>query len=66
MVRRGPAGATATTRRAGAGDYEYERQEVCHPLLMCEPLRGWRHVRTTERRTRQDCAWCVREWGDVH
>jgi hypothetical protein len=25
-------------------DYEYERKGVCHQLLMCEPLRGWRHV----------------------
>ena len=25
-------------------DYGYERKGVCHQLLMCEPLRGWRHV----------------------
>lgn len=47
-------------------DYEYERKGVCHQLLMCEPLRGWRHVRVTERRTRQDYAWCVRELVDVY
>ena len=41
-------------------DYEYERKGVCHQLMMCEPLRGWRHVRVTERRTRRDYAWCVR------
>ena len=28
-------------------DYEYERKGVCHQLLMCEPLRGWRHVRVS-------------------
>jgi len=27
---------------------------------MCEPLRGWRHVHVTARRTRQDYARCVR------
>jgi DDE superfamily endonuclease len=42
-------------------DYEYERKGTCHQLLMCEPLRGWRHVRVTERRTRRDYAKCVRE-----
>jgi hypothetical protein len=46
-------------------DYEYERKGVCHQLLMCEPLRGWRHVKVTERRTRRDYAECVRELVDV-
>jgi len=50
----------------GRIDYEYERKGVCHQLLMCEPLRGWRHVRVSARRTRQDYAWCVRELVDVH
>jgi hypothetical protein len=31
-------------------DYEYERKGVCHPLLVCEPLRGWRvHGRRAAR-----------------
>jgi hypothetical protein len=47
-------------------DYEYERKGVCHQLLLCEPLRGWRHVRVTARRTRQDYAECVRELVEVH
>jgi DDE superfamily endonuclease len=47
-------------------DYEYERKGVCHQLLMCEPLTGWRHVRVTERRTRRDYAECLRELVDVH
>jgi hypothetical protein len=47
-------------------DYEYERKGVCHQLLMCEPLRGWRHVRVSARRTRKDYAWCLRELLDVH
>ena len=41
-------------------DYEYERKGVCCQLVMCEPLRGWRHVTVTERRTRQDYAHCIR------
>ncbi len=47
-------------------DYEYERKGVCHQLLMCEPLRGWRHVKVTARRTRRDYAECVRELVDRH
>lgn len=42
-------------------DYEYERKGVCNQLLWCEPLRGWRHVRVTTRRTRKDYAVCIRE-----
>ena len=47
-------------------DYESERRGVCHQLLMCEPLRGWRHVRVSQRRTRRDYAGCIRELLDVH
>jgi hypothetical protein len=45
-------------------DYEYERKGVCHQLLMCEPLRGWRHVEVTERCTRRDYARCVKDLVD--
>jgi hypothetical protein len=47
-------------------DYQYERKGVCHQLVMCEPLTGWRHVRITERRTRKDYAECLRELVDIH
>jgi hypothetical protein len=55
-------------RRRGRAqvDYEYERKGVCHQLLLCEPLRGWRHVRVSARRTRKDYAACVRELVEVH
>jgi hypothetical protein len=47
-------------------DYEYERLGVCNQLMMCEPLRGWRHVKVSERRTRKDYAHCMRELVEVH
>jgi len=47
-------------------DYEYERKGVCNQLMMCEPLRGWRHVIVSERRTRLDYAHCMRELLEVH
>jgi DDE superfamily endonuclease len=52
--------------RPAKQDYEYERKGVCHQLLLCEPLTGWRHVRVTERRTRKDYAECLRELVDVY
>jgi hypothetical protein len=47
-------------------DYEYERKGVCNQLMLCEPLRGWRHVKVSERRTRKDYAHCVREMVEVY
>lgn len=37
-------------------DYEYERNGTANIFLCGEPLRGWRRVRVTERRTRRDWA----------
>ena len=37
-------------------DYEYERQGVCNLFMFFEPLRAWRHVKVTERRTKVDFA----------
>lgn len=47
-------------------DYEYERKGTCNLFMMCEPLRGWRHVKVTTRRTRRDWAWCIKDLVDVH
>ena len=52
--------------QAARVDYEYERKGVCHQLMMCEPLRGWRHVKVTGRRTRRDYAGCLRDLVEVH
>jgi hypothetical protein len=37
-------------------DYEYVRNGTCHLFLMLEPLRGWRRVQVTARRTALDFA----------
>jgi DDE superfamily endonuclease len=47
-------------------DYEYERKGVANLFLFCEPLRGWRSVAVTERRTRIDWAHAIKELLDVH
>ena len=47
-------------------DDEYARNGVCHQFVLCEPLRGWRHVKVTQRRTKREWAWCIRELLDVY
>jgi len=41
-------------------DYQYRREGTCNLFLFFEPLRGWRHVRVTARRTKTDFAACMR------
>ena len=60
-----PASPPAPGRTARI-DYEYERKGTCNLFMMCEPLRGWRHVKVTDRRTRKDWAFCIKELLEVH
>ena len=46
-------------------DYEYERHGTANLFMLFEPLRGWRHVDVTARRTNQDFAKLVRTLVDV-
>ncbi len=46
-------------------DYEYERNGTANVFLFVEPLRGWRRVEVTGRRTRLDWAGQVRQLIDV-
>jgi hypothetical protein len=50
--------------RPSRQDYEYERRGVCNVFLVCEPLRGWRQVTVSDRRTRIDWAHCVKDLLD--
>ncbi len=45
-------------------DYEYARNGTCHLFRAVEPLRGWRKVRITERRTAMDLAEQLRQLVD--
>jgi hypothetical protein len=47
-------------------DYEYERRGVVNLFMVCEPLRGWRDVMVSDRRTRIDWAHCIKDLVDVH
>ncbi len=52
--------------RPARHDYEYERNGTANLFIVCEPLRGWRHIGVTERRTKIDWARCIKELVDVH
>lgn len=45
-------------------DYEYERKGVRNMFMFLEPLRGWRHVKVTERRTKVDWSYCMKQLVD--
>ena len=47
-------------------DYEYKRQGSANLFVMCQPLSGWREVKTTLRRTKVDFAHCMQDLVDVH
>jgi hypothetical protein len=42
-------------------DYEYERNGTANIFMFTEPLAGWRGVPVTERRTKIDWAYAVRD-----
>ena len=47
-------------------DSEYERNGTANLFMLFEPLRGWRHVEVTERRTKIDFAHVIRDLVDGH
>jgi len=47
-------------------DSEYIRNGTCSIFIFSEPMKGWRNVSVSERRTRKDWARCVRELLEVH
>jgi transposase len=47
-------------------DDHYQRRGTRNLFLACEPLRGWRAIKVTQRRTKLDWALFVRELVDVH
>lgn len=47
-------------------DYEYRREGTCNLFVFLQPLRGWRHVKVTPQRTKQDFAWCMQDLTNIH
>jgi len=46
-------------------DYQYERCGVASIFVFCEPLAGWRYVKSLNRRTKCDFAMMVKEVSDT-
>jgi hypothetical protein len=47
-------------------DYEYERNGVCNLFMFFEPFGAKRYVSVTDRRTKTDWAYQIKELLDVH
>ncbi len=47
-------------------DFEYERNGVSNLFMLFAPLKGWRHVKVTDRHTKVDWAHLIKELVDVH
>jgi len=47
-------------------DYEYKRRGTVNMFLFVQPLAGWRHIKITNQRTRNDFACCMLDLATVH
>ena len=47
-------------------DFEYERNGVSNLFMLFAPIKGWRHVKVTDRHTKVDWAHLIKELVDVH
>jgi len=47
-------------------DYEYQRNGTSNLFMLSAPLKGWRHVKVTDRHTKKDWAELIKELVDVH
>jgi hypothetical protein len=47
-------------------DDAYRREGSCNLFMFFEPLRGWRPVKVTDRRTTQDFAHCMKDLVGIH
>lgn len=56
----------AKPKKAARFDYEYERNGVCNLFMFYEPFGGRRCTAVTERRTKTDWAYQIKELLDVH
>ena len=54
----------AVPGRVARHDYEYKRKGVRNLFIFFEPLRGWRHLKVTERRATADWAMCMKQLVD--
>ena len=66
LIGEGAVPIRAAPGRVECRDYEYVRNGTGNLFMMVEPLRGWRQVSVTSRRTKLDFAGQMKELVDVH
>ena len=64
--QRSTSTAADPTGQPARYDYEYRREGTANLFLFVQPLRGWRQVNVTARRTASDFAQQMQELVDVH
>lgn len=64
MVKETRLGIPLGVGQAECFDTEYERNGVSNIFMFCEPLRGWRQVTVTDRRTKRDWAIAMKVLAD--
>jgi len=47
-------------------DYEYVRHGMCTTFIACEPLAGWRMVKVSERKKKQDWAAFIKDIAQAY
>jgi len=47
-------------------DFEYRREGTCNLFMFLQPLAGWRHIKVTDQRTKQDNGWCMKDLVEIH
>jgi hypothetical protein len=52
--------------KPGRYDFEYRREGTCNLFMFLQPLAGWRHIKVTDQRTKQDFAWCMKDLVEIH
>jgi transposase len=65
MVAETRTALPAKPGRAVRYDYEYQRNGTCNLFMHFQPLAGWRKVKVTQRRTKHDFAYRMKELVDV-
>ena len=52
--------------KLGRYDFVYRREGTCNLFIFLQPLAGWRHIKVTDQRTKQDFAWCMKDLVEIH
>ena len=56
----------AKSGRRARYDYEYRREGTCNLFVFFAHRTRWRHIKVTDRRTKEDFALCMKDLVDIH